>query len=104
MNSESRPSRKQAGTPGSDKTESRPDSALAAAFRGMDNSLTHAISSACKWLVEQQKPDGHWVGSVASNASMEAEWCLALWFLGLEDHPLRPRLGKALLEMQREDG
>ncbi|GBQ46357.1 squalene-hopene cyclase [Komagataeibacter sucrofermentans DSM 15973] len=104
MNSESRPSRKQAGTPGSDKTESRPDSALAAAFRGMDNSLTHTISSACKWLVEQQKPDGHWVGSVASNASMEAEWCLALWFLGLEDHPLRPRLGKALLEMQREDG
>ncbi|AHI26287.1 squalene--hopene cyclase [Komagataeibacter xylinus E25] len=76
----------------------------ASALRTMDNSLSHAISSACDWLVGQQKPDGHWVGPVASNASMEAEWCLALWFLGLDDHPLRPRLGKALLEMQREDG
>ncbi|AQU88860.1 squalene--hopene cyclase [Komagataeibacter nataicola] len=104
MNSESRLSRKQAGAPGPDKIEARPDSTPAAAFRGIDNSLTHTLSSACKWLMEQQKPDGHWVGSVASNASMEAEWCLALWFLGLEDHPLRPRLGKALLEMQREDG
>ena len=24
---------------------------------------------------------------------MEAQWCLALWFLGLDDHPLRRRLG-----------
>lgn len=74
------------------------------ALKAMGNSLTHTLSSACEWLMKQQKPDGHWVGSVGSNASMEAEWCLALWFLGLEDHPLRPRLGKALLEMQRPDG
>ncbi|MFT8636108.1 prenyltransferase/squalene oxidase repeat-containing protein, partial [Novacetimonas hansenii] len=70
----------------------------------MGNSMTHTISAACDWLIQQQKPDGHWVGSVGSNASMEAEWCIALWFLGLENHPLRPRLGNALLEMQREDG
>lgn len=80
------------------------DVAAVSVLRTMDNSLSHAVSSACDWLIGQQKPDGHWVGPVASNASMEAEWCLALWFLGLEDHPLRPRLGKALLEMQREDG
>ncbi|POF62053.1 squalene--hopene cyclase [Novacetimonas maltaceti] len=78
--------------------------AAIAPLMGMGNSLTHAISSACDWLMGQQKADGHWVGSVGSNASMEAEWCLALWFLGLEDHPLRPRLGNALLEMQRADG
>jgi len=35
---------------------------------------------------------------------MEAQWCLALWILGLEDHPLRPRLGQSLLETQRADG
>ena len=73
-------------------------------FKGIGNSLTHTLSSACEWVIGQQKADGHWVGPVGSNASMEAEWCLALWFLGLEDHPLRPRLGNALLEMQREDG
>ncbi|XKU25301.1 squalene-hopene cyclase [Zymomonas mobilis subsp. mobilis ATCC 31822] len=73
-------------------------------FKTMGNSLNNTLVSACDWLIGQQKPDGHWVGAVESNASMEAEWCLALWFLGLEDHPLRPRLGNALLEMQREDG
>ncbi|MFT8688334.1 MAG: squalene--hopene cyclase, partial [Novacetimonas hansenii] len=69
----------------------------------MGNSMTHTISAACDWLIQQQKPDGHWVGSVGSNASMEAEWCIALWFLGLENHPLRPRLGNALLENQPGD-
>ena len=73
-------------------------------LKGMSNSLAHTVSCACDWLIGQQKGDGHWVGPVESNASMEAEWCLALWFLGLEDHPLRPRLGNALLEMQRDDG
>ncbi len=73
-------------------------------LRALDNTLPQAISSACEWLIGQQKPDGHWVGAVESNACMEAQWCLALWFIGLEDHPLRPRLGKALLEMQHEDG
>ncbi|MFT8308803.1 squalene--hopene cyclase [Acetobacter malorum] len=73
-------------------------------FKSMGNSLTHTVSSACEWLISQQKPDGHWVGPVGSNASMEAEWCLALWFLGLDDHPLRPRLGNALLQTQRDDG
>ena len=46
-------------------------------FKSMGNSLTHTVSSACEWLISQQKPDGHWVGPVGSNASMEAEWCLA---------------------------
>ena len=105
MNKESRPfsstaaSGTQSGTPSGASAQ-----AATGSLRAIDNSLSHTLSAACDWLIGQQKPDGHWVGPVASNASMEAEWCLALWFLGLEDHPLRPRLGKALLEMQREDG
>ncbi|MCE2563571.1 squalene--hopene cyclase [Komagataeibacter sp. FNDCF1] len=112
MNKESRPFPPKAS--GSDTASSAPghapangavpDQATAGLFRSLDNSLAHTISAASEWMIGQQKPDGHWVGPVASNASMEAEWCLALWFLGLEDHPLRPRLGRALLEMQREDG
>ena len=35
---------------------------------------------------------------------MEAQWCLALWFVGLEAHPLRPRLARSLIETQRADG
>jgi squalene-hopene/tetraprenyl-beta-curcumene cyclase len=63
-----------------------------------------ATKSAVQWLIDRQRPDGHWVGSAQSNACMEAQWCLALWFLGLEDHPLRPRLAQSLLETQRPDG
>ena len=69
-----------------------------------DAALAGAARAAADWLVADQKPDGHWVARAESNSCMEAQWCLALWFLGLEDHPLRARLGKALLKTQRPDG
>lgn len=69
-----------------------------------DAALRGSARAAADWLIATQKPDGHWVARADSNACMEAQWCLALWFLGLEDHPLRPRLGAALLKTQRPDG
>lgn len=69
-----------------------------------DSTLRSTAQAAVDWLIERQKPDGHWVGHAESNACMEAQWCLALWFLGLKDHPLRPRLARSLLEAQRTDG
>src|ERR1700761_8974281 len=66
--------------------------------------LQAAIRAAAGWLVDHQKPDGHWVGRAESNACMEAQWCLALWFVGLENHPLRRRLAQAILDTQRPDG
>lgn len=68
------------------------------------SALQSTVRTAAQWLIERQKPDGHWVGRAESNACIEAQWCLALWFLGLEDHPLRRRLGAALLQTQRTDG
>ncbi|HTW36421.1 MAG TPA: squalene--hopene cyclase [Rhizomicrobium sp.] len=68
------------------------------------NALDAAIRTAAAWLIARQKPDGHWVGRAESNACMEAQWCLALWFLGLDDHPLRRRLAQSLLKSQRPDG
>ncbi|WP_371420021.1 squalene--hopene cyclase [Tardiphaga sp.] len=66
--------------------------------------LRQAIDAAARWSIDRQRPDGHWVGAVESNACMEAQWCLGLWVLGLDHHPLRPRLGAALLQTQRMDG
>jgi squalene-hopene/tetraprenyl-beta-curcumene cyclase len=66
--------------------------------------LEASIDGAVAWLMGQQKPDGHWVGRAETNACMEAQWCLALWFMGHDDHPLRTRLGQALLDTQRPDG
>ena len=76
-------------------------------FSGSDNfhsALRSAIAGAVDWLVARQKPDGHWVARPESNACMEAQWRLCLWFLGLDDHPLNPRLAQALLDTQRADG
>lgn len=70
----------------------------------IDNVIYRAVCKAADWLIANQQTGGHWVGRVETNACMEAQWCLALWFVGLEDHPLRIRLGQALLDTQRPDG
>jgi squalene-hopene/tetraprenyl-beta-curcumene cyclase len=66
--------------------------------------FSSAIESATGWLIARQKPDGHWVGRAESNACIEAQWRLCLWFLGLDDHPLCARLAQSLLDTQRPDG
>ncbi|MEM9898771.1 MAG: squalene--hopene cyclase [Pseudomonadota bacterium] len=69
-----------------------------------DGQLVGAIDAAADWLVENQKPGGYWVGQLESNICMEAEWILFLWFMELEDHPVRPRLANALRQTQSDDG
>jgi squalene-hopene/tetraprenyl-beta-curcumene cyclase len=69
-----------------------------------ETALRATVEAAVAWSIAQQKPDGHWVGRAETNACMEAQWCLALWFLGLENHPLRQRLAQSLFDTQRPDG
>ena len=69
-----------------------------------DAQLDQSIRAAADWLAKRQKPEGYWVGRLESNACMEAQWILCLWFMGLEDHPLRPRLAESLRKTQRKDG
>ena len=76
----------------------------ASARGNFDAQLDQSIKAAADWLAERQKPEGYWVGRLESNACMEAQWILCLWFIGLEDHPLRPRLARSLRETQRADG
>ncbi|MEZ5897003.1 MAG: squalene--hopene cyclase [Parvularculaceae bacterium] len=76
----------------------------ASARGNFDAQLAQSITAAADWLAERQKPEGYWVGRLESNACMEAQWILCLWFIGLDDHPLRPRLAQSLRETQRTDG
>ena len=76
----------------------------AAPRSNFDHQLAASIDAAADWLGQRQKPEGYWVGRLESNSCMEAQWILALWFLGLEDHHLRPRLAQSLWDSQREDG
>ncbi|MEL6364604.1 MAG: squalene--hopene cyclase [Pseudomonadota bacterium] len=76
------------------------------AFRpsNLDGAVDRALGDATDWLLDRQKEDGHWVARLETNASMEAEWILALWFMGRDDHPIIPGLVAALLREQRPDG
>ncbi|MEL6112353.1 MAG: prenyltransferase/squalene oxidase repeat-containing protein, partial [Pseudomonadota bacterium] len=69
-----------------------------------ENQLETSLNAAAAWSADHRHPDGYWVGRLESNVCMEAEWILALWVVGLDDHPLRPRLAEALISTQREDG
>ncbi len=66
--------------------------------------LDGAIEAAAGWLAERQKPEGYWVGRLESNACMEAQWRLALWFMHLDGHHLCGRLAESLRRSQRPDG
>jgi len=62
-----------------------------------------AILSAIDWLDRNQTTDGFWVGMLESSSCMEAEWLLAMHFLGYE-HPRKHDLVATLLARQRPDG
>lgn len=70
----------------------------------LKDAVETALRRGIEWSLERQHKDGYWVGRLQSNACMEAQWVLALHFLGLPEHPLRARLGRAILREQRSDG
>jgi squalene-hopene/tetraprenyl-beta-curcumene cyclase len=66
--------------------------------------LHRTIDAAADWLIKRQNPEGYWVGRLESNACMEAQWRLALWFMRLDGHHLAPRLAESLRRSQSADG
>lgn len=66
--------------------------------------LEQSIHEAVEWLRSSQKPEGYWMGWLESNSCMEAEWLLALHFLGIDDPVKREGLVKTILNTQRPDG
>ena len=66
--------------------------------------LQDAIAQAMDWLVHEQQPEGFWVGMLKCNCCMEAEWILAMHFLGVADDPKLPGVIRAILREQRPDG
>ena len=65
--------------------------------------LDDAIDRAVGWLDREQDPEGFWVGMLESNQCMEAEWLLAMHFLGYE-HPRKDSLVETILAAQRVVG
>ncbi len=65
--------------------------------------IDSAIAKATDWLDREQTAEGFWVGMLESSYCMEAEWLLAMHFLGLR-HPRESDLVATLLNGQRPDG
>ena len=65
--------------------------------------LDETINAATAWLYRDQAEDGYWAGMLESNCCMEAQWLLAMHFLGYE-HPHKQQIVQTLLNAQREDG
>ncbi len=66
----------------------------------MDESIEQALA----WSLQAQTPEGFWMGDLQSNSCMEAQWVLAMHFLGLHQDPKRPGVIQAILNEQRPDG
>ncbi len=70
----------------------------------IENKLDGGIEEAIEWLSQNQEHDGFWVGKLESNSCIEAEWLLAMHFLGVRDDPKYEGVVRAILNEQRDDG
>jgi squalene-hopene/tetraprenyl-beta-curcumene cyclase len=68
------------------------------------DSLQQGIKNGVSWLLDNHQPEGFWVGNLETNSCMEAEWVLAMHFLGVEDDPKYESVIRAILNEQRPDG
>lgn len=66
--------------------------------------LDEAIANAEQWLAREQLEEGFWVGMLKSNCCIEAQWILAMHFLGIQDDPKHAGVIRAILKEQRPDG
>ena len=66
--------------------------------------LDQGVEKALRWLEETQTPKGFWAGFLKTNSAIEAEWILAMHFLGISDDPKSPEVVRSILSEQRPDG
>jgi squalene-hopene/tetraprenyl-beta-curcumene cyclase len=68
------------------------------------HALEPAIARTRDWLLEQQRPDGHWVAELEGDSILESEYILLLAFLGEHDTAIARKLAKCLLDGQLPTG
>ena len=49
------------------------------------------------WLLDRQRPDGHWVGELEGDTILESEYVLLMTYLGREDDPVCVKACRFLL-------
>jgi squalene-hopene/tetraprenyl-beta-curcumene cyclase len=68
------------------------------------NSLFDAVERAREYLVDLQKPDGHWVGELQGDTILESEYVILMAFLGLEKEEKVAKAAHYILQHQLPEG
>ena len=66
--------------------------------------LDSTINKAINWSIREQQPEGYWIADAETNCCMEAEWIMAMYFMGIDNDPKLPKVVNAILKEQRQDG
>lgn len=82
----------------------RPVAEAATAALPQSLTLDVGIRKSLDWLAQKQHPEGYWNDVLESNCCMEAQWVLAMHFLGRTDDPKYAKIILGILHKQREDG
>ncbi len=73
-------------------------------FRVDIEDLDGTVKRAQQYLLGVQYPDGYWWGELESNATMEAEYIMLNYFLGIQEPDRIRKLANFIISRQREDG
>jgi squalene-hopene/tetraprenyl-beta-curcumene cyclase len=71
---------------------------------GAGATLSGAIERTRRWLLAQQRQDGHWVGELQGDTILESEYILLMAFLGRENEERLRKAARYILQQQRYEG
>ena len=71
---------------------------------GLQEAVDRTVDRSQSYLRSIQYPDGYWWGELESNPTMEAEYILLTYFLGVVDQERWRKLVTYIISKQREDG
>ena len=66
--------------------------------------LDRGLERTRDWLLDQQRPDGYWVGELEGDTILESEYILLMAHLGREREEVCLKLGKYLFDQRRPEG
>ncbi|MEG3594074.1 MAG: squalene--hopene cyclase [Chloroflexota bacterium] len=70
----------------------------------INKNINNAIERTQDYLFREQYSEGYWWGELESNPTMEAEFLLLHYFLGIRDNKKFTKLSNHIISQQREDG
>ncbi|MBI3911748.1 MAG: squalene--hopene cyclase [Armatimonadetes bacterium] len=70
----------------------------------LEGAVRHALSLGTRWLLADQRPDGHWVGELEGDTILESEYVLLRHFMGCLDADRLRQLGNHLRHTQLAEG